>query len=149
MKKIALALASTALLAACDAAPRQEQAATPAVAEATGTATGAAAAGPQTPAQRAYAQANQRMHQGMAQIPADPDVAFMQGMLAHHRGAVEMSEVALAHAKDPQVRDLAQRVIAAQTSEIDEMTRWLNSRGVQSPPAMATGSAAPADHSAH
>ncbi len=89
--------------------------------------------GPVTPAALTAAQAdykavNDRMHAGMADIPADPDVAFMQGMLAHHRGAVEMSEVALRHATDPQARDLAARVIAAQKEEIAEMEAWLAAR---------------------
>ena len=64
-------------------------------------------------------------------IPADADVAFMQGMLAHHQGAVEMSEVALKYAKDAEARDLATRVIAAQKAEIAEMQAWLKARGVQ------------------
>lgn len=81
-----------------------------------------------TEAQADYKAVNDRMHAGMADINADPDVAFMQGMLAHHRGAVEMSEVALKHAADPQARDLAARVIAAQREEIAEMEAWLKAR---------------------
>lgn len=84
-----------------------------------------------TEAQAAYKKANDTMHAGMADIPADPDVAFMQGMLAHHQGAVEMSEVALKYAKDAEARDLATRVIAAQKTEIAEMEAWLKARGVQ------------------
>lgn len=82
-------------------------------------------------AQAAYKAVNDRMHAGMADIPADADVAFMQGMLAHHRGAVEMSEVALKYAKDEKARDLATRVIAAQKAEIAEMEAWLKERGAQ------------------
>jgi uncharacterized protein (DUF305 family) len=81
--------------------------------------------------QAAYKAAGDRMHAGMAAIPADADVAFMQGMLAHHRGAVEMSEVALKYAKDAQARDLATRVIAAQKTEIEEMEAWLKERGAK------------------
>lgn len=84
-----------------------------------------------TEAQTAYKAVNDRMHAGMADIPADAEVAFMQGMLAHHKGAVEMSEVALKYAKDEQARDLAARVIAAQKEEIAEMEAWLKARGVQ------------------
>ena len=82
-----------------------------------------------TEAQAAYKAVNDEMHASMADIPANPDVAFMQGMLAHHRGAVAMSEVALKYAKDEQARDLAARVIAAQTEEIAEMEAWLAARG--------------------
>lgn len=83
-----------------------------------------------TEAQAAYKAVNDRMHAGMADVPADADVAFMQGMLAHHEGAVEMSEVALKYAKDEKARDLATRVIAAQKAEIAEMEAWLKARGV-------------------
>lgn len=84
-----------------------------------------------TEAQAAYKAANDAMHAGMAEIPADPDVAFMQGMLAHHQGAVAMSEVALKYAKDEQARDLAARVIAAQKEEIAEMEAWLKQRSTK------------------
>lgn len=84
-----------------------------------------------TEAQAAYKAANDSMHAAMADIPADPDVAFMQGMLAHHKGAVTMSEVALKYAKDTKARDLANRVIAAQTAEIAEMEAWLKRRAAQ------------------
>ena len=84
-----------------------------------------------TAAQAAYKAVNDRMHAGMADIPADADVAFMAGMLAHHKGAVEMSEVALKYAKDDKARDLATRVIAAQKAEIAEMEAWLAERAAQ------------------
>lgn len=84
-----------------------------------------------TDAQKAYARVNERMHEGMASIDGDPDVAFMEGMLAHHRGAVEMSEVALRYGSDEQVRDLAQRIIDAQAAEIEEMEQWLEARAAQ------------------
>lgn len=84
-----------------------------------------------TEAQAAYKAANDTMHAGMAAIPADPDVAFMRGMLAHHQGAVAMSEVALKYAKDDQTRALAARVIAAQKLEIAEMEAWLEANGAQ------------------
>lgn len=84
-----------------------------------------------TQAQAAYKAVNDTMHAGMADIPADAHVAFMQGMLAHHRGAVEMSEVALQYATDEQARDLAARVIAAQKEEIAEMEAWLKERSAR------------------
>jgi uncharacterized protein (DUF305 family) len=93
--------------------------------------TGGAVKGELTEAQAAYKAANDAMHAGMADIPADPDVAFMQGMLAHHRGAVAMSEVALKYAKDAKARDLAARVIAAQSAEIAEMEAWLKDRAAK------------------
>ncbi|MCC5989482.1 MAG: DUF305 domain-containing protein [Pararhodobacter sp.] len=63
------------------------------------------------------------MHEGM--MIEDADVAFACGMIAHHQGAIDMAEVLLAHGDDPQMRALAEEIIAAQVSEIEQMTTWL------------------------
>ena len=55
----------------------------------------------------------------------DADVAFAQGMIPHHQGALTMSEVALTRATDPRVIDLAERIEAGQDPEIDLLTGWL------------------------
>jgi uncharacterized protein (DUF305 family) len=83
-----------------------------------------------TPAQKAYAKANARMHHGMAAIPADPDVAFMSGMVPHHQGAIDMARVVLEHGKDPKTRAMAESIIKTQEAEIAEMTAWLKAKGV-------------------
>jgi uncharacterized protein (DUF305 family) len=131
--KPALALPALLLLAACGAeTPAKDAEVDHSAMDHSGHDMGAAApVADLTEAQKAYKAVNDRMHKGMADIPADADVAFMQGMLAHHKGAVEMSEVALKHAKDAQARDLAARVIAAQKQEIAEMEAWLKARGAQ------------------
>ncbi len=63
------------------------------------------------------------MHEGM--MLEDADVAFACGMIAHHQGAIDMAEVLLAHGDDPQMRALAEEIIAAQVGEIEKMTTWL------------------------
>ncbi|MFN3511360.1 MAG: DUF305 domain-containing protein, partial [Tsuneonella troitsensis] len=97
----------------------------------------------------AYKEANDRMHAGMASVDADPDVAFMQGMLAHHKGAVEMSEVALEHADDPEARALATAIIAAQGKEITQMEAWLAKRGKPSSSTGANNAGATDPHAGH
>lgn len=84
----------------------------------------------QTTAQKAYAKVNQDMHKGMATIAEDADVAFMQGMIAHHKGAIDMSRVVLEHGKDAQTRAMAEKIIKAQSSEIAEMEAWLKERSI-------------------
>jgi hypothetical protein len=77
-----------------------------------------------------YAPAMAKMHRDMMQTPTgDPDVDFMKGMIPHHQAAIDMSEVALSHAHDLQVRKLATEIIKAQKSEIALMQSWLAKHG--------------------
>ena len=63
------------------------------------------------------------MHEGM--MNEDADVAFACGMIAHHQGAIDMAEVLLEHGENPEMRKLAEEIIAAQVGEIEQMTAWL------------------------
>lgn len=56
------------------------------------------------------------------------DRAFLSMMVAHHQGAVEMSQSALA-STDPQVRGWAEAIVTAQESEIEQMTAMLEPLG--------------------
>ncbi len=57
---------------------------------------------------------------------ADPfDQAFLQMMLPHHEGAVVMAKAELDNGENPDLRDLAKRIISGQTKEISEMQSWL------------------------
>ena len=85
-----------------------------------------AATAPDDPVDGAFAAINRRMHRDMA-IPAggNPDAAFAQAMIAHHQGAIDMARVILGFGSDPEIRKLAEGIIAAQQSEIAILGRWL------------------------
>ncbi|HEY1016108.1 MAG TPA: DUF305 domain-containing protein, partial [Herpetosiphonaceae bacterium] len=52
------------------------------------------------------------------------EVVFLDGMAAHHAGAVVMASEALTQATTPEVRQLAQQIRAAQEPEIAQLARW-------------------------
>lgn len=60
----------------------------------------------------------------------DADIAFAQGMIPHHQGAIEMAKIQLKYGQDDQIKNLAQGIIDAQDPEIVLMKEWLASRGI-------------------
>jgi uncharacterized protein (DUF305 family) len=59
------------------------------------------------------------------------DVLFLQLMLRHHQGGVPMARYAEQHAETPQVRNLAEKMVAAQGAESEYMTQLIAQRGAQ------------------
>jgi len=78
------------------------------------------------PSTIAFRKADAAMMQGMSVgYTGNADIDFRTHMIPHHKGAVDMAKVALAHAKDPETRAMAQAIIEAQDKEIAEMEAWL------------------------
>lgn len=65
------------------------------------------------------------------------DVAFMQGMIAHHGQALEMTRLVPTHTENTQIRLLARRIDVSQQDEMATMRRWLQDRGEAVPAANA------------
>ncbi len=68
---------------------------------------------------------------GMSGVAADEmaedvpfDLAFIDSMIQHHRGAIDMAEQAQVEAEQPELRSMARAVIDAQVGEIAQMEAW-------------------------
>lgn len=134
-----LALASALALAGCAAGGGEEEttgaasetAATPAAAGAGSTDTATAA--PSGSAEEISEEHN------------DADVMFAQMMIPHHQQAVQMSEIMLAKDNlDPQIQQLAQKIVAAQGPEIEQLQAMLETWG--EPTSMESGGMEGMDH---
>jgi uncharacterized protein (DUF305 family) len=62
--------------------------------------------------------------------------AFLEGMIPHHQGAIDMAKY-LAGSSKPELVKLGADIIAAQQKEIDQMNVWMKEWGY-----MSTGSTA-------
>jgi len=77
-----------------------------------------------------YARYTADVHSGMDKMmrdmhadppSGDPDLDFLAMMIPHHGGAVEMARLVLRAGRDPLVREIAEKILAAQISEMDGM----------------------------
>lgn len=71
--------------------------------------------------------------------PNAADVSFAQGMIPHHRQAVEMSRLAADRADGADVRELAEEIERAQAPEIEQLSGWLTEWGEDVPADGADG----------
>lgn len=80
----------------------------------------------------AYAATMDAMHGPMMEGMAhpDPDAAFVLGMIPHHQGAIDMSNVVLKYGTDPEIKALAGHIIADQQKEIEQMNAWVSAKGL-------------------
>lgn len=68
--------------------------------------------------------------QGVTAARNDADVTFINDMAPHHSGAVAMAQLAATRAGSAQVKDLAERIAAAQGPEIERMKAMAAAWGV-------------------
>ena len=70
------------------------------------------------------------MMKGMNVKPTgNPDKDFVLMMTPHHQGAIDMAKVELQYGTDPELRQMATDIIAAQEKEIAQMKDWLAKNG--------------------
>jgi hypothetical protein len=67
------------------------------------------------------------------------DKVFLEEMIAHHQGAVNMASVVLRSAKHNELKTFAQSIIDAQSKEIATMEQWIKDWGYGDTTASAGG----------
>jgi uncharacterized protein (DUF305 family) len=69
-----------------------------------------------------------------AAAPNDADVTFTQNMIPHHQQAIEMARLIDTHTRRPQLRTLADSIVASQGQEVALMQGWLERWGKPTAP---------------
>jgi uncharacterized protein (DUF305 family) len=64
------------------------------------------------------------MNMDLGAADAEFDLRFINAMIPHHEGAVVMANQVLSKSQRPEVRQLAQDIVASQQAEIDQMKQW-------------------------
>lgn len=67
---------------------------------------------------------NHAMMMDLGPKDAEFDLRFIDGMTLHHQGAIAMAEAELQNSQRPEMKQLAQNMIAAQRGEIEQMQQW-------------------------
>ena len=117
---LTLLLAVTVILAACGGAGGGQQ--------------GSESGSEQEPAEKADGIDHSQMNHGSMDMGSNgmarqmvmengkySDKAFIDAMVPHHQGAIEMARVALKNAEHAEIKELSQNIISSQQAEIEEL----------------------------
>jgi len=75
---------------------------------------------------KAYKATMHKMHAGMGiTFTGDADRDFVNGMIPHHQGAIDMAWILKEEGMDPKLRELASDIVRSQGQEIRMMQAWL------------------------
>jgi uncharacterized protein (DUF305 family) len=66
------------------------------------------------PSTQGYEAAIRKCTKAIIGYSGGADVDFVRGMILHHQGAIDMAKVELEYMKDPELRKLAEGIVAAQ-----------------------------------
>lgn len=81
-------------------------------------------------AMKAYMQSMEKMNADMQKgMDPDPTKAWAKMMIAHHQGAIDMSEAVLKETKDQTIRQMAEKGIDEQKKEQKMLKEWLSKHG--------------------
>ncbi|AUT00212.1 DUF305 domain-containing protein [Nostoc sp. CENA543] len=67
---------------------------------------------------------NHNMAMDLGPADANYDLRFIDAMIPHHQGALNMANVAKQKSTRPEIKQLADEIIKAQTQEINQMKQW-------------------------
>jgi uncharacterized protein (DUF305 family) len=74
------------------------------------------------------------------------EVLFLQRMITHHEGGIQMAQAVIELSDRPEVTRLAQTMIDSQTSEVKAMSDMLRARGAAVPEPLPAMDMSHADH---
>lgn len=67
---------------------------------------------------------NHNMSMDLGPADTDYDLRFIDAMMLHHQGAVDMAKEVLNKSQRPEMKKLAEDIITAQNREINQMKQW-------------------------
>ncbi|HEY9881436.1 MAG TPA: DUF305 domain-containing protein [Leptolyngbyaceae cyanobacterium] len=65
-----------------------------------------------------------RMDMDLGKADQQFDQRFIDAMIPHHEGALDMAKEALEKSDRPEIRQLAENILSSQQQEIDQMQQW-------------------------